>query len=159
MRTLRKLMAGLGIVLLLGLVAFYLVFFATRDRTSDLPGDRSIAVLEEVDLGGVPQSVLIRGHDTRNPVLLFLHGGPGMPAMFLAHDFQRAMERDFVMVHWDRRGAGKSFAYDGEQRVSQVVADTLEHAPAHPGLRRCDPVDLVAMQHDALREIGVELHR
>jgi pimeloyl-ACP methyl ester carboxylesterase len=120
--------AALAFVLLLGLFAVYIVFFAMRDRTPTLPGEHSIAVLEEIDLGGVPQSVLIRGHDTRNPMLLFLHGGPGMPAMFLAHDFQRELERDFTMVHWDRRGAGKSFAYDGEQRVSQIVADTLELA-------------------------------
>lgn len=124
MKVARNILAVLAVLAL----AFYLVFFATRDRTPGIPGEHSIAVLEDIELGGVPQSVLIRGHDARNPVLLFLHGGPGMPAMYLAHDFQRAMERDFVMVHWDRRGAGKSFAYDGEQRVSQVVADTLELA-------------------------------
>ena len=120
----QNILAGLAVLAF----AFYLVFFATRDRTPGIPGEHSIAALEDIELGGVPQSVLIRGHDTRNPVVLFLHGGPGMPAMYLAHDFQRDMERDFVMVHWDRRGAGKSFAYEGEQRVSQVVADTLELA-------------------------------
>ena len=120
----RNILVGLAVLVL----SFYILFIALRGGTPDIAGNNSIASLEQIELGGVSQWVLIRGHDKDKPVVLFLHGGPGMPAMFLAHDFQRDMERDFVMVHWDRRGAGKSFAYDGEQRVSQAVADTLELA-------------------------------
>jgi pimeloyl-ACP methyl ester carboxylesterase len=70
----------------------------------------AIASLEQVTLGGSKQWILIRGSNVNNPVLLFLHGGPGMPTMYLAHDFQRELERGFIVVQWDRRGAGKSFA-------------------------------------------------
>jgi pimeloyl-ACP methyl ester carboxylesterase len=86
----------------------------------------SIASLETVDLNGVEQDVLIRGRDARNPILLFLHGGPGMPAMYLAHSFQRDLEQDFVVVQWDRRGAGRTFCRDRNvpMSVSQEVEDT-----------------------------------
>lgn len=81
---------------------------AIRDRYLRIvPG--SIALLTKLHIGGVDQWVLIRGADRRKPILLFLHGGPGMPNMFLAHTFQRRLERDFVVVEWDRRGAGKSY--------------------------------------------------
>jgi pimeloyl-ACP methyl ester carboxylesterase len=52
-----------------------------------------------------------------------------MPTMYLAHDFQRELEQSFVVVQWDRRGAGKSFAAGLRfQRisVSQEINDTLE---------------------------------
>jgi len=80
-------------------------------------------------LGDSKQWILIRGSDRNNPLLLFLHGGPGMPMMYLAHDFQRELERSFVVVQWDRRGAGKSFtAGMSSQRmsVSQEINDTIE---------------------------------
>jgi pimeloyl-ACP methyl ester carboxylesterase len=96
----------LTLILLLGLLA--LLIFG-RGRTPEIGGAHAIATLEQIDLGGDRQWILVRGDDVRSPVVLFLHGGPGMPAMYLAHDFQRPLERDFVVVHWDRLGAGKSF--------------------------------------------------
>jgi pimeloyl-ACP methyl ester carboxylesterase len=81
-----------------------------RGHTSQYSSPDSIAALEQITLGGSPQWVLIRGANRSNPLLLFLHGGPGMPTMYLAHDFQQELEQNFVVVQWDRRGAGKSFS-------------------------------------------------
>lgn len=98
-----------------------------NDEGESVP--ESVASLESVTVGGVRQWILIRGHNRRNPVLLFLHGGPGMPSMYLAHRFQRSLERSFVVVHWDRRGAGKSYSQDTppeSMSVTQEVSDTVE---------------------------------
>jgi hypothetical protein len=82
-------LAGLGIV-------FYLWF--TPGRTPAIHGPNSIASLERIRIGEVDQYILIRGNDSSLPVLLFLHGGPGMPAMYLAHAFQPELEKEFVVV-------------------------------------------------------------
>jgi pimeloyl-ACP methyl ester carboxylesterase len=112
-------LAGLGI-------ALYLWF--TPGRTPAIPGSNSIASLERIHIGDVDQYVLIRGIDSSHPVLLFLHGGPGMPAMYLAHAFQGELEKDFVVVQWDRRAAGKSYREDVSSTLTteQLVADTVE---------------------------------
>lgn len=108
-------------------------FILTRGTTPAIedsagrPMPNSVAELEPVDLGGAAQWILIRGWNRQNPVVLFLHGGPGMPAMYLAHAFQRPLERNFTMVQWDRRGAGKS--YEGcaaSYSVRQTLDDTYE---------------------------------
>ncbi|GAB4585077.1 alpha/beta hydrolase [Nocardia sp. IFM 10818] len=84
--------------------------------------------MEPVLLGGTTQWLLIRGRDRRNPVLLFLHGGPGSPYMGFARCFQQELEEHFVVVQWDQRGSGKSFpgTPSGSITVAQFEADTHE---------------------------------
>ncbi len=135
---LRKLLRGIGMALaVLFLAAFGLVAWhvLTHGRTPPIvdaagrPVPGSVASLERVQLGNVPQSVLIRGRSSRNPVVLFLHGGPGMPAMYLAHAWQRELENDFIVVQWDRLGVGKSYFGDVPSRyltVRGLLDDTYE---------------------------------
>ena len=91
-----------------------------------------IDVLERVRLGGMEQWISIRGKDRDNPVLLFVHGGPGAPEMGIAWTFQRAWEDYFTVVQWDQRGAGKTLRENGEAASTptltreQITADAGE---------------------------------
>ena len=92
-----------------------------------LPG--SIAELTTVRLGGHDQSVMIRGYSTDNPVLLYLNGGPGMSGLPFTRMVLSDLSRDFVIVDWDQRGAGKSYsAIDPTSTLTpqQAVGDTIE---------------------------------
>jgi pimeloyl-ACP methyl ester carboxylesterase len=125
----RRILFGFGIIVFIILGGATLKFIVLHGKTPPISAPGSIASLEKHTIGGVDQWILIRGYDQTKPVLLFLHGGPGMPAMYLAHKFQSELERDFVVVHWDRRGAGKSF--DAHLQVSalsvrQTLNDTYE---------------------------------
>jgi pimeloyl-ACP methyl ester carboxylesterase len=119
---------SLGLFLIIFLVIICTIPLR-RGYTSQYRLAGSIASLEQVTLGGAPQWILIRSVNTNNPVLLFLHGGPGVPTMYLAHDFQKELEPKFVVLQWDRRGAGKSFAAgisSQQMSVSQEINETLE---------------------------------
>lgn len=64
-----------------------------------------------LNINGVPQWLVIRGEDTRNPLLLFLHGGPGMPlSLVTGRRYSAELEKHFVEVHWEQRGAGRSYS-------------------------------------------------
>jgi pimeloyl-ACP methyl ester carboxylesterase len=122
-------LVGLAALVAAGGVAYreYRQWTIAGRRAIDTP--RGIETLEAVRLGGVDQWIQIRGRDTSNPVLLFLHGGPGTPGMPLGHVFQDAWEDHFTVVHWDQRGAGKSYS-DRVPResltIAQLVADAEE---------------------------------
>ena len=85
-----------------------------------------------VPINGITQWITIRGRDRRNPVLLYLHGGPGSPFMPLAWTVQRPWEDYFTVVQWDQRGAGKTYAANDPALVAptltlpQMISDTEE---------------------------------
>lgn len=97
---------------------------------SGQPLHDSIASLERVMLGGVDQSILIRGRNVANPVLLYLHGGPGTSELgMLRQHNMPTLEQHFTVVVWDQRGAGMSYAArnpESGMTVEQFIADTHE---------------------------------
>ena len=102
--------AGFFLLLYIGLLLYknYLRN-STRIETSN-----GISSLEEITLGDLKQWIFIRGTDQNNPVLLFLHGGPGAPllGMSSSRKYDAELIKHFTVVHWDQRGAGKSFSRD-----------------------------------------------
>ena len=92
-----------------------------------IPG--SISAIEKITLGGVKQYLIIRGADSTKPVMLFLHGGPGSPEFTFINKTNPHLEKNFVMVYWEQRGAGKSYSkkVKGESMtVPQLISDTRE---------------------------------
>jgi pimeloyl-ACP methyl ester carboxylesterase len=82
-----------------------------------------------IKVGGIEQWVTIRGDDRRHPVLLLLHGGPGDVQSCLVSTYA-PYEKDFVLVQWDQRGAGRTFARNGAAGVTRetLVADAIDLA-------------------------------
>jgi pimeloyl-ACP methyl ester carboxylesterase len=85
--------------------------------------------LKAVDIGGIKQWISVRGNNPANPILLFIHGGPGSPMMPESWIFQRPWEDFFTVVQWDQRGSGKTFSASGRQpdtsmTLEQMQADT-----------------------------------
>jgi pimeloyl-ACP methyl ester carboxylesterase len=113
----------------------FCVFFLTMiltitccASTAPINNPKGIASLEQIALGGFDQWVLIRGENVDNPVLLFLHGGPGMPAIPFEREM-RELEKSFIVVVWDQKGAGKSYSSDipkDSMTLTQFLADTYE---------------------------------
>ena len=67
-----------------------------------------ISELRTYTLNGFEQKVLIEGRKKTNPIVIFLHGGPGSPIPFCEGCrgmFPELTER-FIMVYWDQLGCG-----------------------------------------------------
>jgi len=81
-----------------------------------------------VPINGVRQGLVIRSSNAANPVLLWVHGGPGMPDYPLTQQHPTGLEDLFTIVWWDQRGAALSFNTDippETMTIEQFIADTL----------------------------------
>jgi len=82
-----------------------------------------------VPIGGIKQWISVRGADRHNPVILVVHGGPGEAQWPAAAKYQ-PWERDFVVVQWDQRGAGRTFGLNGTQtpnvNLKRMTRDGIE---------------------------------
>jgi pimeloyl-ACP methyl ester carboxylesterase len=102
--------AGFVAITLLAILASQI--FASTPPILDAQGraiPNSIAVMEKVKLGGAEEWITIRGKDARNPVLLFLAGGPGGTQLVAERRALAGLEDHFVVVNWEQPGSGKSF--------------------------------------------------
>jgi pimeloyl-ACP methyl ester carboxylesterase len=94
------------------------------DNGKRLPG--SISEKIHVSINGVEQGMFIKGKDSSNPVLLYVHGG--MPDFFLTRDYPTGLDEYFTVVWWEQRGSGLSYSSEippESVNPDQLVSDTL----------------------------------
>ncbi|GKU24919.1 alpha/beta fold hydrolase [Clostridium folliculivorans] len=70
--------------------------------------NKLIYVEEYVYINGIEQFLFHNGISYDNPVMLYLHGGPGSAESLFTEGFQRKWEDLYTVIHWDQRGAGKT---------------------------------------------------
>lgn len=109
--------------------------------------------VEPVTLGGFEQYLLIRGRDRELPVLLFLHGSPGTPETALFRHYNSELDRDFVVVHWEQRGSGKSFSGDLDPETLTIERMLSDLDELYPEFRV--PVYFFLGRHD--RHVSADL--
>lgn len=102
-------------VLVLFLLLITILFFCRRILTNKIFKKHRIhsknGIDQEliIDIGGIKQYLYIRGQDTDNPVILFLHGGPGISMIPVLHKYQFKWEDDYTIVNWDQRNTGRTY--------------------------------------------------
>ena len=87
-----------------------------------------------LEIGGIKQGMFIRGEDLQNPVVLYLHGGPGEPMLQFISALEKLenverLEKYFTVCYWDQRGAGMTYSKSMDpstMTVEQMVEDTCE---------------------------------
>lgn len=106
-----KILKWLFIMLSAAIVLFLVVRFIGQKIYSRTP-EGGINEEMYVDINGVKQWISIYGQDKDNPVLLYLHGGPGSSTSTYDFAFTRKWSDVYTVVTWDQRNCGKSYSSD-----------------------------------------------
>ncbi|MCL1964164.1 MAG: alpha/beta hydrolase [Firmicutes bacterium] len=101
----------------------------TDERGNVIPG--SLSEKTWVEINGITQGMFIRGENPQNPVVLYVHGGPGTPMLqfITAMEKSERLEKYFTVCYWDQRGSGMTYAQSKDPSaltVEQMVEDTRE---------------------------------
>ncbi|WP_307474913.1 alpha/beta fold hydrolase [Paenibacillus harenae] len=112
-----------AVSIIFAFTAVIVVALAFPTWTPSIKGENSIATLEQVKLNGAWHEIMIRGADRNNPIVIFVHGGPGCSEIPYVRKYQERLEKLFTVVHYDQRGSGKSHQF-GED-YSGVTAGVL----------------------------------
>ncbi|MHB8061221.1 MAG: alpha/beta hydrolase [Ruminiclostridium sp.] len=130
-----KIIKCIGVVIIVLLIAALL--FPTW--TPQIKGTNSISVLEQVKINGSSHEIMIRGNDKDNPVIIFVHGGPGCSEIPYAVKYQNLLETNFTVVNYDQRASGKSYHFfeDYSNLSTDLLVEDLlamtDYTSAHLG--------------------------
>jgi pimeloyl-ACP methyl ester carboxylesterase len=103
-----------------------LTFLRTRNaKQFAIDSAKGIDEASFVTIGDIEQWVTIRGQNRSNPVLLFLHGGPGDVTNPWTFVLFAPWEEHFTVVQWDQRGAGKTLGKTGPAMAPTITLDRM----------------------------------
>jgi pimeloyl-ACP methyl ester carboxylesterase len=91
--------------------------------------ENSISEKTFLTVGGIRQGMIIRGKNSNNPVMLYIHGGPAFPNYFLVEKYKPGLEEHFTVCYWEQRGGGLSYSPDipvESMTFDQLTADAIE---------------------------------
>jgi len=89
----------------------------------------SISEKVYANINGVNMGMIVKSKNTSNPVLLFVHGGPGMPEYPFTEKYPTGLEDNFTVAWWDQRGSGLSYQSgmsEEKMTTEQFISDTIE---------------------------------
>ncbi|KGR77981.1 alpha/beta fold hydrolase [Ureibacillus manganicus] len=116
------------IIFLITITLFILTILLFPTWTPKIEGVNSVAELKQIEINGTKLEVMIRGVDKSNPIIIFVHGGPGCSEIPYVRKYQDLLEEHFTIVHYDQRGSGKSFHFFEDYSnisIDQHVEDLL----------------------------------
>jgi pimeloyl-ACP methyl ester carboxylesterase len=130
---------GITLLSIIGVLLICLVVLAVNspgklEPLKDKEGNRIVNSLAEkifIEIGGIKQGFFLRSENPENPVILFLHGGPGSPELAIIYPYETSerLEKYFTVCYWDQRGAGMSYSNSidpATMTLEQMIEDTRQ---------------------------------
>lgn len=119
-------------IILIGLIVVWINSPGKLTFLKDKEGNYIQGSISEklfIEVNGINQGMFIRGENPGNPVILYLHGGPGTPLLpFISYlEKNERLEKYFTVCYWDQRGSGMTYTSSTDpltMTLEQMIEDT-----------------------------------
>lgn len=111
-RELKKIMFIVFIIIISAIALSVISVLALRlinSNKNKINTENGIQESTYIDIGGMKQYIQIRGENTENPVMIFVHGGPASPMGYVSAYYQRELESELTIINYDQRGCGRTY--------------------------------------------------
>lgn len=123
-KVIKRVLAVIGIVtavLIAGCILFVAVGKAVNYQKTKIKSPEGIQENVLLDINGIEQELNIRGENQDNPVIVFLHGGPGSPVGYLNYIWEPYLNDQFTIITYDQRGCGRTYYANRDAEVSREL--------------------------------------
>lgn len=118
-----KLLKWIAIVLA-SLVVLFLAVVYTGKGIRRITPKGGINETKYVEVNGQEMWISIYGKDINNPVLLYLHGGPGYATSYVDYAILDKLADDYTIVNWDQRSCGKTWLKNKDDNT-EITLDLM----------------------------------
>ena len=113
-KIMRGIIITIGVIIVAAIITLFALSPGKIDPLLDQEGNtypNGIAERVMIDVGDMELGAFLLGENIDNPILLYMHGGPGMPTLFMdtAHYYPERLEKYFTVCYLDQRGTASSY--------------------------------------------------
>lgn len=121
----------LFLFILIALPLFHLYLKGRINKQITIDTSKGIDTLIAMQLDEQKHWIKLRGWNRNNPIILFVHGGPGAPLFPHIKDlgYNTDLEKNYVIAYWEQIGTGKSFQNkipDSIMTIDKFVTYTIK---------------------------------
>jgi pimeloyl-ACP methyl ester carboxylesterase len=132
-----SLLAVITLVVSLSLIYRFYMQRKILKRSNMKTSVNGYCFVENMTIGGVKQSILVQAYNKCKPILLVIHGGPGMPFPGVScREVENVSQfttskllENFILIYWDQRATGKSYndkISKDSMNIKQYILDASE---------------------------------
>lgn len=107
----KKICKGIGRILLVLVFLLIAVTFIGRlvIKNENHVGKNGIEEEVYVEANGQQHYCLIKGEDTSNPVIIWIHGGPASPDTMMVYYIANELKDQYTVIAYNERGCGRTY--------------------------------------------------
>lgn len=123
-KIIKRILLVIAILLLTVIISgilFLLIGRTIHKIQSSIKTSNGVQETVTIEVNGIKEQLSIRGENQNNPVILFLHGGPGSPTGCFDYLWEPYLNDQFTIVTYAQRGCGRTYYDNPNAEISREL--------------------------------------